>query len=215
MKPKPRPVTMFLLTLVGIGFVWELMLGVPIANVQNEDLPALVRAGALFPAYVEAGQYWRLVSAMFIHIGLLHLAFNSWALYQLGSLFEWLFGSWRLLATWFVTGIVASIASIVFTRSVAAGASGAIFGILGALIVMIRRSPHWRSPRRAGGILEMLVVWAGINILIGFSWEGIDNAAHLGGLISGALMGLLPHPEPPPRPADTVIEIRPEDPPGS
>lgn len=198
---------MFLLVLVAIGFLTEIMLGVPPVNVQNADLPALVQSGAIFPPAVKAGEYWRLVSAIFIHIGLLHLAFNTWALYQLGTLFEWIFGSRRLLATFFITGICASIASVLFTNNIAAGASGAIFGILGALIVMIRRSRHWRSPKRAGGILQMLVFWAGINIVIGFSWEGIDNAAHIGGLVTGALMGLIPFPEPPPRPAEALIDV--------
>lgn len=198
---------MLLLLLVAAGFAAELAFGVPPVNIQQQDLPALVEAGAIYPPAIKAGQYWRLVTAIFLHIGLLHLAFNTWALYQLGTLFEWIFGSGRLLATFFVTGICASVASVVFTNNIAAGASGAIFGILGALIVMIRRSRHWRSPKRAGGILEMLVFWAVINIVIGFSWEGIDNAAHIGGMVTGALMGLHPFHEPPPRPGDAVIDV--------
>lgn len=137
----------------------------------------------------------------------MHLAFNTYALYQLGSLFEWIFGSGRLLVTFFTTGIIASISSIVFTQSTSAGASGAVFGLLGALIVMIRRSPHWRARNRAGGILQMLIFWTIFNIILGFSVEQIDNAAHLGGLVSGAVLGLLPFREPPTPPSEAVIEL--------
>lgn len=166
----------------------------------------LFHAGAIFPDIPQTGQWWRLVTAMFIHIGLLHLLVNSWALYQLGALFEMMFGTTRFLFTYAVTGVVASFASVLFTRSIAAGASGAIFGILGALIVAIRRSPRWRNESWTKGLVQQLIFWAGLNIFLGFSVAFIDNAAHLGGFITGLVAGLIPHDVPPPPPRDLVID---------
>lgn len=186
----------------------------PIANVTQADLPDLLRAGALTPSVPMTGEWWRLVSAMFLHIGLLHLIFNSWAFYQLGGLFETLFGTGRLVVTFFASGIIASIASLAFTRELSAGASGAIFGILGALIVALKRSPRWRNDRWSRSIVQQLLFWAGLNIFLGFSVDFIDNAAHLGGFAAGMLAGLMPHHEPPPPPSEMIIEHPPDRPVG-
>lgn len=150
----------------------------------------LVAVGANERTAVLAGQYWRLLTSMFLHGGLLHLALNAWALYQLGTLFESLLGSSRMLGTYFVSGIAGSVASIVWTQAPSVGASGAIFGLLGALIAFLLRRRDALSP---GGkaILSQLVMWAGINLFLGFQMPGIDNAGHLGGLAAGFLLGLL------------------------
>lgn len=192
--------------LILIGFAWEIYNGVPIVGVRNIDMPALIAAGAIIPHIPQTGEWWRLVSAMFIHIGLLHLLFNTWALYQLGGLFEMMFGTKRFIYTYAVTGIVASFASVLFTRSIAAGASGAIFGILGALIIAIRRSPRWRNENWTRGLVQQLLFWAGLNIFLGFSYPGIDNAAHLGGFAAGLIAGLVPHDVPPPPPREMIID---------
>jgi rhomboid protease GluP len=198
--------TRALLVLILIGFAWEIYNGVPPVGVGREDLMALIRSGSIDPFIVETGEWWRLVTAMFLHIGLLHLLFNSWALYQLGGLFELMFGARRFLTIYFVSGIVASLASVLFTRSIAAGASGAIFGILGALIVAIRRSPRWRHESWTRGLVQQLLFWAALNVFLGFTVPGIDNAAHIGGMITGMIFGLVPHGAPPPPPSGMVIE---------
>jgi rhomboid protease GluP len=200
------PATRGLLVLILIGFAWEIYNGVPPVGVGRDDLMALIRSGSIDPFIIETGEWWRLVTAMFLHIGLLHLLFNSWALYQLGSLFEFMFGTRRFLTIYFVSGIMASLASVIFTRSIAAGASGAIFGILGALIVAIRRSPRWRHESWTRGLVQQLLFWAALNVFLGFSVPGIDNAAHIGGMITGMIFGLLPHGAPPPPPSSVVID---------
>lgn len=171
----------------------------------------LVRMGAIIPGIFERGDWWRLVTVMFLHNGVMHLALNLWALYQLGSIFETLFGSARFLFTYALAGLVASVASAALARGVSVGASGAIFGVLGALIFSIRRSPRWRHQPWTRGFILQLLFWAGLNILIGFTVPGIDNAAHLGGFVTGLVLGFLPHRVPPPPPGEGIIEARVED----
>ena len=116
--------------------------------------------------------------------------------------------------TYFVSGIAASITSAIFivSNGVAAGASGAIFGVLGALIVSIRRSPRFRHASWTRGLLQQLILWAGINIIIGFM-PGIDNAAHIGGFVCGLILGLAPHRIPPPPPSEVLVESSAYEPP--
>lgn len=197
------PATAFLLALIGLAFGLETLAS---GSLFTTDENVLVRMGANEPTLFWAGQYWRLVTSMFLHIGLVHLLFNGWALLQLGALFEIALGTVRMLATFLITGLVASFASILWLgrsgapAGLSAGASGAIFGLLGALITFLflhrdRLQPWARS------LLSQLVFWAGINLVLGVTLPGIDNAAHLAGLATGLGLGFLlggpaPHPIP-------------------
>lgn len=149
----------------------------------------LVALGANERAAVLAGEPWRLLTSMFLHGGLLHLALNAWGLYQLGTLFESWLGSTRMLLTYFVAGIAGSLASIAWTQVPSVGASGAIFGLLGALIAFLLRR-HGQLSSQGKSILSQLVMWAVINVFFGLQSPGIDNAAHLGGCAAGFLVGL-------------------------
>jgi rhomboid protease GluP len=135
-------------------------------------------------------QWWRLLTATFVHIGIVHLALNMWCLWNLGVLAEHLYG-WRVfLPLYLLTGIAASIASVVGNPLVvSAGASGAIFGLAGALIatLWLGKLPAPRSTLRTG--LASLIVFAAYTVTYGFVKPGIDNRAHLGGLASGLLLG--------------------------
>ena len=191
------PFTAVLLALVGLGFVAETVMG-------GSTVPrVLVALGAnVAPLH---GQYWRLVASLFLHIGLLHLAVNSWALYQLGALFELWLGSLRLAVVFFVSGIAGSLASVIFTlgpaanHTVSAGASGAIFGILGALIAFLARRRDRLTPA-AKSLLLQLLFWAALNVFLGISVAAIDNSAHMGGFAAGLLIGIFLQPEPQRRP---------------
>ncbi|HYX24842.1 MAG TPA: rhomboid family intramembrane serine protease [Thermoanaerobaculia bacterium] len=176
------PVTTFLLVAIAAVFLLETLRG------GSTDPRVLLALGADYPPYVQQGQYWRLVTSMFLHIGVLHLLVNGWALYQLGGLFELLLGSGRLLLVYFVSGIVGSIASNLFTRSLSAGASGAIFGVMGALIAFLMKRRGMLTPQ-AKSLLMQLLLWAGINVFLGSTTPGIDNAAHLGGCAAGLVIG--------------------------
>jgi rhomboid protease GluP len=171
------PVTVALLVAIAIGYGLQLALG-----------DTLIQHGANFGPAIRAGEYYRLVTSMFLHGGLLHLALNGWALYQLGALFELLVGSPRMLLVYFVTGIAGSLVSAWFSQVPSVGASGAIFGLLGALIAFLLRRRGALTPQ-GKSILMQLVFWAVINVFFGFSTPGIDNSAHLGGCAAGLLLG--------------------------
>ena len=148
----------------------------------------LLEAGAMVPLLVAGGEWWRLLTAIFLHIGILHLAFNSLALLVFGGLIEEAFGPLRMIAVYLVTGFAASVTSYTLGSPIvaAAGASGAIFGLLGAwLAYNLRR----RSLSLARANVQSALFLIGINLVFGFTVPGIDNLAHIGGLVSGVAAG--------------------------
>ncbi len=210
------PATLLIFIAIVIGF------GIEIATGAWVNPGALAQLGAIVPTLVIGdGEYWRLLSAMFLHGdgtargGLLHVGLNLYVLWQLGRLYEIMFGTRRFLLTYFVTGIAASLTTLLrfllsHTDGASVGASGAIFGIMGALIVSIRRSPRWKNERWARSIVQQLMFWIVVNIAIGLSVPQIDMAAHAGGFLTGLLLGaLLPQLEPPIPPSQAVIDVTP------
>jgi rhomboid protease GluP len=199
------PLTTALLVLITLIWLYEALID------AHHHMEKLVALGAIIPGTLnDPHDYWRLVAAMFLHGGWLHWLSNSWALYQLGTLYEVLFGTRRFAIVYFVSGIAASIASAAhLVDEPAVGASGAIFGVLGAFIFSILRSPRYRRQPWSRGLIGQLVFWIGLNLVIGASLQFIDNYAHVGGLIAGLLLGFLPHHEPPPPPAESVIDVEP------
>jgi rhomboid protease GluP len=196
------PVTTGLLVIIAAVFAYEVM-----TNAFNSETE-LRQLGAIVPGLLARGEYWRLVAAMFLHAGWLHWFLNSWALYQLGTLYETMFGSPRFAAIYFISGIVASTASSIHMKEgLGVGASGAIFGILGAFIFSIRRSPLYRNQPWTKSLMSQLVFWIGVNIVIGASFKFIDNTAHIAGLITGLVLGLVPHRVPPPPPGEVLIDL--------
>jgi rhomboid protease GluP len=193
--------TTALLVIIAIVFAIELLLG------GSEDGRVLVQLGAITPDLMQTGEYWRLLSAIFLHAGWLHFGTNTWGLFQLGTLYETLFGTRRFTLTYFLSGIGASVASVVFSHHVTVGASGAIFGILGAFIFSLRRS-RYRHERWTHGLVTQIVFLIAVNLAIGYHYRTfIDNAAHMGGLVVGLLLGLVPHRVPPPPPGGMVIDV--------
>jgi membrane associated rhomboid family serine protease len=148
----------------------------------------LVLFGAKYSPYVAAGEYWRLLTACFLHIGPLHLLFNSWALFSFGPHMERRFGGWRYLSLYLLAGIAGNVLSFLGSSSLSAGASGAIFGLIGAAIVYYAtyRQQFGQSGRRQ---LTNVLIVAGYNLVFGLTAGGIDNLGHLGGLAAGLLLG--------------------------
>ncbi len=145
----------------------------------------LIFFGAKVNPLIEAGQYWRLFTSMFIHIGFTHLLFNIYALIALGKFTEHIFGHKKFVFIYLICGLSGSLLSYFFSPSISAGASGAIFGLLGSLVGYgFRNSFLWQS-----GIITNLLIVLGINLFFGFVFPGIDNFAHLGGLLSGIIIG--------------------------
>jgi rhomboid protease GluP len=160
------------------------------ASLFQPDLLVLLVLGAKENGLIDAGQYWRLVGAMFLHANLIHIFFNSFALYALGPESERIYGAPRFLALYFLAGIGGSVASYLLSPAPAVGASGAIFGLIGSLGVFyyLNRATLGEFGRAQ---LQSMVAIAVINLIIGFSSAGvIDNWGHLGGLIAGALAGV-------------------------
>jgi membrane associated rhomboid family serine protease len=132
---------------------------------------------------IAEGEYYRLITAMFLQYGLLHLALNMWALWVLGRVLEGILGPARFLALYLTAGIGGNVAAYLFSRPevATAGASGAIFGLFAALFIVFRK-----MGRDTSAVLPILV----INLVFTFTVSGISIAGHLGGLVVGALVAL-------------------------
>jgi rhomboid protease GluP len=161
-------------------------------NIITPDGETAVRWGSNFGPMTIGGQWWRLFSATFIHFGIIHLALNMWALFQNGRTIERLFGSTRFLLLYVFAGLTGSIASLLWNPLVnSAGASGAIFGIFGGLLAFVI-NPRNDVPKEVmSEHRNSTLLFAGYSLFYGFAHSGIDNAAHIGGLAGGFLMGLL------------------------
>ncbi len=154
----------------------------------SENTLVLLRFGAKYHPLVAAGQYWRLITANFIHIGFVHLAFNSYALYLFGLQVERRFGPARFLVLYLLSGIGGTVLSYVGSRALSAGASGAIFGLMGAILVYYatHRDAFGSQGRRQ---LSSLLLIMGYNLAWGFMNPSIDNLGHIGGLLAGMALG--------------------------
>lgn len=169
---------------------------------------SLVAWGANYGPFARGEEPWRLFTAMFLHIGVLHLAMNVWALWAIGRLTERMFGTTGMLAMYFVTGLAGSLASVAWhDEDVAAGASGGIFGLLGGVFGATLRGwndfpSEWKA-RLWTGAWRSALLMAVLTYYVSF----IDNAAHLGGLLSGMLFGaLLPRPMAPALPRFRALQ---------
>jgi rhomboid protease GluP len=160
------------------------------AGLLQPNPAVLVQWGSNFGPRTLGGEWWRLFTSMFLHFGLLHLLFNMWALWSLGQLTERLFGSAYYLAVYLFAGLCGSVASLLWHPSInSAGASGAIFGVLGGLLAFMV-NPRTRIPASiVAAQRNSALVFVAYNLLNGFAHAGIDNAAHIGGLLSGFAFG--------------------------
>jgi membrane associated rhomboid family serine protease len=149
--------------------------------------------GANFGPYTLTGEWWRLLTCVFVHGYLLHIAFNMWCLWNLGELSESLYGRWTYAAVYLISGLGASLASIAWRPGGSSvGASGAIFGLAGALIAAFKLG-EFSVPRSAlSGTLRSLMVFVVFNLVLGARpGSATDNAAHIGGLVTGLILGAL------------------------
>ena len=148
----------------------------------------LLKYGANLDVLVKEGEYYRLFTCMFLHIGIMHLACNMYSLYVVGREVESLFGKIKYIIIYVLSGIFGSIMSIAFTHNtISAGASGAIFGLLGALLYFGIHYRTYLGEAIKRSVIPIIVV----NLLIGFFSEGIDLAAHIGGLVGGVLVAMM------------------------
>ena len=186
--------TALILAAIGIGYVWELVVaGGPGSFVGGPSGRALFDAGAMFPPAIAAGQWWRIATSIFLHAGLIHLLLNSYVLWIFGAVIEREVGRAATIGVFLATGIFASAASYAFSpvNSLGVGASGAIFGLVGAFIAYnYARRSNVLAQARLRAALTMLL----LNAVIGFTIPAIDWRAHLGGLVAGFVAGYVVEP---------------------
>ena len=149
----------------------------------STDAYTLVKFGALYKPLVLKGEVFRLLTTAFLHIGVIHLLVNSYSLYIIGSQLESFLGKFKYLFVYIISAICGSLMSIVFSSNVSAGASGAIFGLLGSLLYFGYNYRVFLGNVLKSQIIPLII----LNLGLGFMISGIDNAAHIGGLIGGAL----------------------------
>jgi membrane associated rhomboid family serine protease len=176
----------------GINAAVFLGMAISASNIMNFSPLELVRWGGNLGALTISGEWWRLLTNVFVHGGIIHIAFNMWCLWYLGALAESLYGRWTYATIYLICGVGASLVSAAwhpYTPSV--GASGAIFGLAGALLAAFKLG-EFSVPRSAlSGTLRSLGAFVVYNLIFGFAIPGIDNAAHIGGLITGLIVGAL------------------------
>ncbi len=190
--PGYQPVATYIL--IGLNVV---VFGLMTLAGGSTDQQVLLAFGASYAPYLHRGEYWRLVMPMFLHIGIFHLLINMYALYLLGRILEHVYGYGRFALLYVGSGIFSSYLTMAVGPHIAAGASGAIFGIAGAMLVagFLHRASIPRRFRRVFGSGILLMVVA--NLIFGFMIPGIDNWGHVGGLFGGmVLTGLIRPPQP-------------------
>lgn len=177
------PLILFLIAANLAMFAWELAAG------ALSDRETIVEAGALVRERVLAGEWWRLMSAMFLHGGFDHIFGNIIVLYIVGLACEHAVGGARTAFVYLASGVTGGLLSMAMGPGPSVGASGAIFGVIAAVVVVLYRyqDRFYVRDKRIGFVL---LVWAGWQILTGLANPFIDNFAHLGGLAGGALATL-------------------------
>jgi rhomboid protease GluP len=186
---RPGSITTTLLIVNIAMFLVETVLGGGGSLGGGPSGRTLFDLGALYPPAIAQGhQYWRLGTAMFLHAGILHIALNMYALYLFGYLIENAFGAARFIVIYFVAGFLASVTSFAFgpALEVGVGASGAIFGLLGAWVAYNYRR---RASALAAAQLQWALVLIALNTVLAVSFRGIDWRAHVGGLAAGVVAG--------------------------
>lgn len=156
-------------------------------SIFDSDTSILIMLGAKVNDLIAQGQYYRLISCMFLHGGIVHLGVNMYSLYAIGPMVERVYGKSKYIAIYFISGICASIFSYIFSTSVSIGASGAIFGLLGAVLIFAIKSKGKTGNAFIRSILSVIF----INIFIGATLPNIDNFAHVGGLLGGMIISVL------------------------
>jgi rhomboid protease GluP len=160
------------------------------ATVMNFSPQETIRWGANWGPLTLTGEWWRLLTSVFVHGGIIHIGFNMWCLWNLGALAESLYGRWTYVAIYLLCGVGASVASVGWHPGApSVGASGAIFGLAGALIAAFKLG-EFSVPRAAlSGTLRSLAMFVVYNLIFGAAIGTTDNAAHIGGLITGLILG--------------------------
>ncbi|WP_407891320.1 rhomboid family intramembrane serine protease [Lacticaseibacillus sp. N501-2] len=173
-------VTYALVLLTALVFVAETLLG------GSDNNLVLLRLGARYNPLILAGQWWRFITPAFLHIGITHLVLNGVSLYYLGLICEKVFGHWRFLVIYLVSAVAGNVASFAFSpNSISAGASTAIFGLMGAFLML---GDAFRDNPMVKQLAQQFALLAVINLVMNLFMTGVDLPGHIGGLLGGFLI---------------------------
>ncbi len=176
-------VTKALITINVLAFLAMALFG--INPLEPTALELLAVGGNFLPVTIT--QPWRLFSATILHAGLLHLGFNMFALYQMGGIAERFYGNSQFLIIYLLAGLFGSLASLFFSASeaVSVGASGAVFGVSGAILAAVVTARHKLPPVLVTSMSQSMLLFVGYSLFMGFTTSFVDNSAHIGGLAAG------------------------------
>ena len=155
----------------------------------SADITTLIKMGANAPTLTKNGEFYRIFTCIFLHAGIIHLACNMYSLFVIGPQIESFYGKLKYLFIFLISGISGSILSLAFADnySVSVGASGAIFGLLGSILYFGYHYRVYLGNTLKSQIIPVII----LNLIIGFSLSGIDNFAHIGGLIGGVFASMV------------------------
>jgi rhomboid protease GluP len=194
-SPTPRPSSPYTITIALIAINALVFLAMVASGVSFTE-PTLRQVynwgGDFGPATIGAHQYWRLLTSTFVHFGIIHIGMNMYVLYLIGPFIETVFGRARYLLIYFIAGLAGSIVSVcVHPMAVGAGASGAIFGLYGAVfgfLLIKRRTLNPAVMKKIGNSAGIFVFY---NVIYGSMSGTTDLSAHIGGLLAGFLAGMV------------------------
>lgn len=182
---KAAPLTTILIALNAIAFLGELLSGYPPGIFPSNVQGWVAEHGVFYGPLIANGEWWRIITSGFLHFGLMHIAFNMYLLYVLGKMLEPAIGALRYGIVYVTALLAGSLGAMILNPDTpSAGASGAIFGLMGLALVIAKSRGIDDAVKQIGGLIV-------INLVITFGYSGISKGAHLGGLIGGALAGLL------------------------
>lgn len=177
-------------TLLGLNLAVFIGMAATGVDILSPDVQSLSGWGANVGQLTVSGQWWRLLTSMFLHVGIVHLLFNMWVLWGIGGVVERLLGNVGFAVVYLLGGLYGSFASLAWDPDVvSAGASGAIFGLYGALLGFLLRDRHSIAKDVQRQTAKSALIFLGYNLLFGMAHRGVDVAAHLGGLLGGFLCG--------------------------
>ena len=177
-------------TLVGMNVAVYVAMALTGVSPVAPTIPQLLKWGANWGPLSLGAEPWRMLASNYVHGGIIHIALNMWCLWNLGFLAERVFDPWMYVLTYTFCGLAGSLASLWWhPTAVGVGASGAIFGLAGALIAALYLGHLPISKQAIQGTLKSLLMFAGYNLFFGATIPGIDNSAHIGGLLTGLALG--------------------------
>jgi rhomboid protease GluP len=182
-----QPITTTLIGMNVAVYATMVLTGVPPVEPL---IPQLLKWGANYGPLSLGPEPWRILASTYVHAGIIHIGLNMWCLWSLGFLAERIFDPWTYVLTYTCCGLAGSLASLWWhPGAVGVGASGAIFGLAGALIAALYLGHLPISRQAIQGTLRSLLIFAGYNLFFGAAVPGIDNSAHIGGLVAGLTLG--------------------------